>query len=137
MRRGRCFYLEAEFLGAFSVNSYYKFLNNGFLAVAWSKSIWQNIVPLQFRILVWLVVQNKLLTVDNLSKRNSSVRSICVFCNSHNESAYHLFVNCPGLLIWEFCQSCFSVKDKLGSPHSWRTDWRKRRIRSNRMLWEC
>jgi len=46
------------------------FLNNGGLYVSWCKAIWENIVHLKFRILVWIVVQNKLLTVDNFEKRN-------------------------------------------------------------------
>ena len=49
-------------------------MNNGGLKVSWSKAIWQNIASLKIRILVWFVVQNKLLlTVDNLSIRNIRV----------------------------------------------------------------
>lgn len=51
--------------------------------MAWSKVIWQNIAPLKVRVLVWLVVQNKLLSVDNLGKRNIRVRNFCVFCSKH------------------------------------------------------
>jgi len=36
------------------------------------------VVPLKVRISVPLVVQNKLFTVDNLGKRNISVRNQCV-----------------------------------------------------------
>ena len=62
----------------------------------------QNNAPLKFRILPWLVVQNKLSTVDNIGKRLIRVGNICVFCNNHNETALHLFVNCPNLSTVEF-----------------------------------
>jgi len=45
-------------------------MNNSGVLAAWSKVVWKNIAPLKVRSLLWLVVQNKLLTVDNLSKRN-------------------------------------------------------------------
>lgn len=63
----------------------------------------QNIAPMKVRILMWLVAQNKLLTADNLSKRNIRVRNICVFCNRQRESVIHHFVHCPAIsIIWEF-----------------------------------
>ena len=69
------------------------------------------------RILVWLVVHNKLLTVDNLGKRDISGRSAYVFCNNHRETSLHLFVHCPVVkLIWGFCRNCLSVKGRLSSP---------------------
>ena len=41
--------------GIFTVSSYYKFLNNEGVYVAWSQIIWQNIASLKVRVLVWLV----------------------------------------------------------------------------------
>ena len=55
------------------------FLNNGGLYVSWCKAIWENIVHLKFRILVWIVVQNKLLTADNFEKKNDQSQEYLCF----------------------------------------------------------
>ena len=95
--------------GTFSVVSFFKFLNYEGLIAARSRVTWQNAAPLKVRFLLWLVVQNKLLTVDNLGKRTIRVRNVCVFFSftCHVENAMHLFVKCPSLSsTWKFVQSC-------------------------------
>ena len=79
--------------------------------------------------------------VDNLGKHNIIVRRLCVFCNEHRESVFHLSVHCPGLrLLWTFIQNCLGVKGRPGRPGSlkaWWTGWRKKRVKhSIKMLWD-
>ena len=62
-------------------------------------------------ILVWLVVQNKLLPVDNLGKKNIAVHPKCVFCHTYDEIAFHQFVTSPTLdFIWDFWKNRFSFR---------------------------
>ena len=71
-------------------------------------------------------VQNKILAEDILGKRNITVRTRCVFCNNHRETALHMFVHCSYIkAIWDLIKSCFSVKGKPSPLRSWWTVWRK------------
>jgi zinc-binding in reverse transcriptase len=51
-------------------------------------------LPLKVRYFFWLVVQNKILTADNLSRKGWIGPLSCVFCQV-NESMNHLFFACP------------------------------------------
>lgn len=69
----------------------------------WYKSLWKWSVPLKFKCLMWLALQNKLKTWENLTKRGWSGPSICALCHNDAESSQHLFVNCSFTQkIWDF-----------------------------------
>jgi zinc-binding in reverse transcriptase len=87
--------------GIFSVQSLYSFFMNGGCINYSMIYLWELKLPLKIRCFLWLVIQNKILIVDNWSRKRW-VRSLtCVFC-SINESVNHLFLICPFMFgFWE------------------------------------
>jgi hypothetical protein len=73
----------------FSVNSLYK-RKICHLAYVPYQFLWKTKLPYKIKVFLWLVVRNKILTKDNLKKRNWHGLSDCCFCG-HNESIEHLF----------------------------------------------
>jgi hypothetical protein len=53
----------------FSVNSLYKKKMNDQVAVPY-RFLWKSKLPYKIKVFIWLVVRNKILTKDNLKKRN-------------------------------------------------------------------
>ena len=79
--------------GLFSVNSMYKFLNSGGVICPLNRSVWALKIPLKFKLRLWLAIHNKLLTKENLNKRNWPGQLQCEFC-SNLETTSHLFLSC-------------------------------------------
>ncbi|XP_074289207.1 uncharacterized protein LOC141614356 [Silene latifolia] len=53
------------------------------------------------KIIGLLAIQNKLPTLDNLSRRGLIIANRCVLCESHSESALHLFFECSfSAVVW-------------------------------------
>ena len=84
---------DLEPKGIYTVKSYYNFVNFRGVAPDNIISIWKTNVPQRIQIFLWLVVRNKLLTRDNLLKRQHVADTTCLFCNEA-ELAYHLFFDC-------------------------------------------
>lgn len=60
----------------------------------WYKRIWQWSIPLNLKCFIWLVLQDKLKTWDNLCKRGWIGPSCCVLCKNAAETRQHIFVQC-------------------------------------------
>jgi ribonuclease HI len=79
-------------------------VNNAFVAVenmrwnyvvgGWRKALWSWACPLKIKKIVWLSVENKILSWDNLQHRGFSGPGMCQLCNHCLETVYHLFVGC-------------------------------------------
>jgi hypothetical protein len=83
--------LEAN--GIFSVKSMYAVVNfRGILPVS-VHSVWKIKVPPKIHFFLWLIAHNKLLTRDNLVKRQNVDDLTCLFCNEE-ETCNHLFCEC-------------------------------------------
>jgi hypothetical protein len=73
-------------------------------------AIWKLILPPRVHVFTWLVMNNKIISRDNLKKRNLNKHETCVFC-SCNESVQHLFFDCiVAKLIWN------ELADFFGKP---------------------
>jgi hypothetical protein len=60
-------------------------------------------VPLRLHIFLWLLVNNKTLTRDNLVKRKNVDDESCLFCND-KESIQHFFFDCcVAKCMWQVC----------------------------------
>jgi hypothetical protein len=66
-----------------------------FLIGGWRKALWSWDCPLKLKLFSWLLVENKVLTWDNLQRRGFEGPSHCSMCKKESESVYHLFVDCP------------------------------------------
>ena len=78
----------------FSVKNAYFRLNNGGLQFPYAKVIWTTKVPPKIKAFIWLVINEALLTWDNLMKRGWTGPGICVTCVGDEEIIDHLFLHC-------------------------------------------
>ena len=63
------------------------------VAPVYFHAVWKVKVPPKIHFFLWLVSHNKLLTRDNLVKRQNVDDTTCVFC-TEPESCSHLFFEC-------------------------------------------
>jgi hypothetical protein len=103
--------------GKFDVRSFYKTLAYKeifffyLFFLPW-KSIWQTKAPLKVAFFTWTIALGKILTLDNLSKRQVIVINRCCMCKKYRESVDHLLLHyeftcilwnaifCPFSLSW-------------------------------------
>ena len=74
------------------------------------KAIWKPKAPPRVALFLWTASLGKILTADNLRKRNIILVSWCCMCNLDGESIVHLFLHCPVANdLWSFVFSLFGV----------------------------
>eukprot|EP00253_Pinus_taeda_P034784 PITA_34784 len=61
---------------------------------AFWKKAWDSLALPKVNFFFWTLVHNKLLTGDNLEKRNIAGPHRCVLCNNNLETTQHLFLEC-------------------------------------------
>lgn len=57
------------------------------------KKIWKGKIPAKIKIFLWLMMNNAILTKDNLLKRKWTRDPSCYFCEN-DENISHLFFQC-------------------------------------------
>jgi hypothetical protein len=68
----------------------------------WKNSIWSWNLPLKIRLFNWLLLNNSILTWDNLCCRGFCGPGFCILCNQAEESVSHLMCNCAFIqAVWE------------------------------------
>jgi zinc-binding in reverse transcriptase len=78
--------------GRFTVKSCYMRLVQGpYIKMPHLKSIWKLNLPPRMEIFAWLMMQNKILTTNNLVKRGWLIPNICHLCRQQEENVAHLF----------------------------------------------
>ena len=93
--------------GVYTVKSFYKFINFRGVLHTTSPDDWNLKIPPRIQIFLSLLVNNKLLTRDNLSKRQEVGDPTCVFC-SENEYVQHLLFDCViAKRVWDFVSEAF------------------------------
>jgi hypothetical protein len=70
----------AQFLGSFADN------NGG--------RLWTVKAENKCKVWAWLILQNKLKTVNRIIKNGGSANPVCQLCYTHNESAAHMLLSC-------------------------------------------
>ncbi|KAK4721170.1 hypothetical protein R3W88_011403 [Solanum pinnatisectum] len=89
----------------------YMHLMNPEPRVIWRNLMYKNAARPRARFILWLQVQNKLLTTDRLIKWGKSVSPICPLCTLHNKSRDHIFTSCVyGVEIWRIVQQWIQAK---------------------------
>jgi len=66
----------------------------GFPESWWATFIWNWHIPQRIRCLLWLLINDKILTWDNLCKRGWVGPGFYPLCKVELESIHHLFVTC-------------------------------------------
>jgi hypothetical protein len=108
----------------FEVKSYYKMRINVEPVEGPWKSIWKSKAPPRVAFFVWTATLGKILTMDNLRKKNIIVTEWCCMCKKSGESIVHLLLHCEvAMEVWNMVCQLFgvmwvmpdSVMDCLGS----------------------
>jgi hypothetical protein len=85
--------------GQFFVSSMYHALLNSSI-VSYNSHVWKIQIPLKFKVFIWLLYREEILTKDDLVKRNWYGDGMYCFCNNH-EMIQHLLYNCTlAKFIW-------------------------------------
>jgi hypothetical protein len=95
----------------FQVKFYYKALLPSIgLSVPW-KIIWKTKVPLRVSFFVWTAARDRILTVQNLRRRQVMVIDWCYICKASGESTDHLLLHCPIVAdLWSCIFSLFGLQ---------------------------
>ena len=93
----------------FSVQAIYKTISFRGITPVFTPSIWTIIVPPRVHIFLWLLASNKILTRDNLVKRNRVDDLNCLFC-TEPETVHHLFFECVvAKVCWAYLVDIFDI----------------------------
>jgi hypothetical protein len=87
--------------GKFDVRYFYNILAyKETVHLPW-KRIWQTKVPLKVAFFAWVVALGKILTLDNLRKRQVIAIDRCCMCKKSGDSVDHLFLHCEvACVLW-------------------------------------
>jgi hypothetical protein len=94
----------------FEVKSYYKLKVNLEPVDGPWKIIWKSKVPPRVAFFTWTAVLEKILTMDNLLKKNIIVTEWCCMCKTSGESIDHLSLHCEvAIKVWNMVCQLFGV----------------------------
>lgn len=114
--------------GLYATKSFYTHINWGGVATPIWEKFWKIKVPHRFLVFVWLVIHNKILTRDNLSKRQVVEDISCLFC-SEAETVNHLLCECiVADVTWQTIAEvfCFTTPKHISDlPRLWDCDNKK------------
>uniref|UniRef100_A0A2N9HK65 Uncharacterized protein n=1 Tax=Fagus sylvatica TaxID=28930 RepID=A0A2N9HK65_FAGSY len=98
------------FLKLSTVKSFYCCLSPSLsMSFPW-KGIWKPKVPPRVTFFLWTAALGKVLTADNLRKRNIVIISWCCMCKKDGESIDHLFLHCEiAKELWNLILTLFGV----------------------------
>ncbi|KAJ1690987.1 hypothetical protein LUZ63_015142 [Rhynchospora breviuscula] len=85
----------------------YRILADTGVRSSYHPSLWKIKAPLKVRIFLWLLLQNRLLTQENLLLRGWPAIQSCITCQTPTmETAPHLFIHCPfAHRLWDMLQT--------------------------------
>jgi len=84
---------QYESNGIYSTQSLYAVINFRGVQPVFVPAVWNIKVPPKIQVFLWLLSNNKLMTVDNLAKRGVDKPKNCRFCDEI-ETINHLFFQC-------------------------------------------
>lgn len=79
--------------GIYTSQTLYAIVNFRGVAAIYVPALWNITVPPRVHVFLWLLSHNKILTRDNLSKRQHLADKTCLFC-TEPETVNHLFFEC-------------------------------------------
>ena len=95
--------------GIFTSQSMYKVISFRGVVPVFVPSIWDLKIPPRVHIFLWLLSKNKILTRDNLAKRQTLATESCLFC-SEKETSQHLFFDCAvAQLLWSLVSQVLNM----------------------------
>jgi hypothetical protein len=110
-----------ESRGEYTIKSLYAVINFRGVQPVFVPAVWEIVVPPRIQVFLWLLANNKVMTVDNLLRRGTAKPLECQFCKE-NESVQHLFFNCVvAKYVWNLAFMFTGVKidDYLSLASKW------------------
>lgn len=107
--------------GEYSARSAYDMQFEGGALSSFPKTVWKVWAPFRCKFFMWLLLQNRVWTVDILLLREWLNSYFCPMCYRSLETAHHLFAECPATSsIWRAVSSWSGC----ASPHpdAWNED---------------
>jgi hypothetical protein len=99
------FWTGGDSSGVISVKNIYEAIQstqNLPLITGWKIRLWKWDIPLKIKLFLWLAVNNKIATWDNLLHRGWSGPGRCILCKKETEDCNHLFIICSFTrAVWE------------------------------------
>ena len=96
--------------GLFLVSSYYRILRGERETSLLWRTIWFTGIPPKVSFFVWAAALNRILTIDNLVKRQWILVNRCCLCCLDAESVDHPLLHCPvASQLWFLVFSIFGV----------------------------
>ena len=100
---------QLENKGTYSTSSLYHVINFRGICPVFIPALWKLNVPPRVHVFLWLLSHNKIMTKDNLRKRQIFKPEECLFC-SEKETVQHLMFDCVvSKIIWTFVFEHFAV----------------------------
>ncbi|KAJ3694602.1 hypothetical protein LUZ60_010082 [Juncus effusus] len=98
----------------------YKHLIHPGVIIGWQSHLWKLKAPSKVKLFLWLAINDKILTSDNLQKRGSP---ICIMCRRAPETGPHLLSFCPYAVgIWTHLLTQWNMYDNADNFFDkWRT----------------
>eukprot|EP00253_Pinus_taeda_P013603 PITA_13603 len=90
------------------------------------KNVWDSFATPKVNLFCWTLIHNKILTGDNLEKRNITGPHRCAMCNNKSETIRHLFMDCSvekevwGLILRDLLTPVPSFNSAVDLFASWR-----------------
>jgi hypothetical protein len=80
-----------------------------FVDLKWG-TMWKARVENKCKVWAWLILKNKLRTMDRIIKNGGTTNPACQLCYTHNETASHMLISCPfSISVWQ------GLKEWLGT----------------------
>ncbi|KAJ3691188.1 hypothetical protein LUZ61_020352 [Rhynchospora tenuis] len=97
--------------GTYTANSAYKVLADTGVRCLYQARLWKTKVPPKIKIFLWLLLQDRLLTQENLILRGWPTIQSCTTCRSLvMETSIHLFIQCPfAHRLWDLIQDHYNL----------------------------
>jgi hypothetical protein len=62
--------------------------------IGWQRQFWNWDLARKIKLFMWLALENKILTWDNLIKEGWEGPSLCYLCHRDEDTVFHIFVSC-------------------------------------------
>ncbi|CAL1380141.1 unnamed protein product [Linum trigynum] len=88
-------YWDGQLMSKYSVKKVWESLRPKYDKVPWYGLVWKSLCTPRDKVLGWLIILNRISTLDKVQAWSPSVNNICPLCTAAPESRSHLFFDCP------------------------------------------
>ena len=95
--------------GKLSFKDAYIFIDTPSQCLQWARCVWSPNIPPSKSLLVWRVMNDKVLVDEKLREKGCALPSACTLCMATEETAFHLFFECSYVVhLWCWLASILS-----------------------------